>query len=366
MVETGTTRTSLRAAAGRSLPRRPHRRVGRPPLTMHTARSTPHDLHRTIYTARFTISLGSTHEDASPRRARSRPDRPRRDGHVARLHRRPGATTRSRSATIHRALDLGVTLIDTAEIYGPVRQRGAGRARHQGPARRGRAGHEVRAGLARRRRSRATWTAARPTSAPRSRARCSGSAPTTSTCSTSTGSTRRRRSRTPSAPRPSWSRAGKVRYLGLSEAWLTRSAAPTPSHPITALQSEYSLWTRDQERGAAAAARAGHRPGGLLAARPRLPDRHHPVAGRLRRPTTSATHQPALHRRELPAQPRSRRRGRRARRRGRGDVGPGRLAWLLAQGEDIVPIPGTKRVSRIGGERRRRRGRTHAPSNCSG
>ncbi len=40
--------------------------------------------------------------------------------------------------TIHRALDLGVTLIDTAEVYGPVRQRGARRAGDPGAARRGR------------------------------------------------------------------------------------------------------------------------------------------------------------------------------------------------------------------------------------
>ena len=47
-------------------------------------------------------------------------------------------------ATIHRALDLGVTFLDTSDMYGPYRQRGAGRAGDRRPARRGGAGHEVR------------------------------------------------------------------------------------------------------------------------------------------------------------------------------------------------------------------------------
>src|SRR5262249_60702263 len=42
-------------------------------------------------------------------------------------------------------------------------------------------------------------------------------------------------------------RAGKVRYLGLSEAAATTIRRAHKVHPITALQSEYSLWTRDPE-----------------------------------------------------------------------------------------------------------------------
>ncbi len=44
-------------------------------------------------------------------------------------------------------------------------------------------------------------------------------------------------------------RAGKVRYLGLSEAGPETLARACAVHPITALQSEYSLWTRDPEDG---------------------------------------------------------------------------------------------------------------------
>src|SRR5207248_7287702 len=42
-------------------------------------------------------------------------------------------------------------------------------------------------------------------------------------------------------------RAGKVRYLGLSEAGAETIRRAHAVHPITALQSEYSLWTRDPE-----------------------------------------------------------------------------------------------------------------------
>ena len=65
------------------------------------------------------------------------------------------------------------------------------------------------------------------------RARSSASASTTSTSTTSTASTARCRSRRPSARWPSWSRAGKVRHLGLSEAapaTIRRAARGAPDH----------------------------------------------------------------------------------------------------------------------------------------
>ena len=43
-------------------------------------------------------------------------------------------------------------------------------------------------------------------------------------------------------------RAGKVRYLGLSEIGVETLRRAHSVHPISALQSEYSLWTRDPER----------------------------------------------------------------------------------------------------------------------
>ena len=68
-----------------------------------------------------------------------------------------------------------------------------------------------------------------------------------------------------------------------------RSAAPHAVHPITALQTEYSLWTRDPEDELLPTrARAGHRLRRLQPAGPRLPDRPVHDARRPRRPTTTA------------------------------------------------------------------------------
>lgn len=44
-------------------------------------------------------------------------------------------------------------------------------------------------------------------------------------------------------------RTGKVRYIGLSEAAPTTIRRAAKAHPITALQTEYSLWTRDEKGG---------------------------------------------------------------------------------------------------------------------
>jgi aryl-alcohol dehydrogenase-like predicted oxidoreductase len=49
--------------------------------------------------------------------------------------------------------------------------------------------------------------------------------------------------------------AGKIRYLGLSEASSQTLERAHKTHPITALQSEYSLWTRDPEQGVLATCR---------------------------------------------------------------------------------------------------------------
>jgi len=105
--------------------------------------------------------------------------------------------------TIHRALDLGVTHIDTAEIYGPfANEKLVGRALN------GRRDDVVVA-------TKLAWsrtpaevpessTATPGTSAPQSRGRCSGCEPITLTSTTSTVSTRTPPSRTPSAPWLSW------------------------------------------------------------------------------------------------------------------------------------------------------------------
>jgi len=138
-------------------------------------------------------------------------------------------------------------------------------------------------------------------------------------------------------------RAGKVRYLGLSEASAETLERACRVHPITALQSEYSLWSREPEAGVLAACR---RLGvGFV---PYSPLGRGFLTGALRRPEDLAADD---YRRTSP-----RFQGENfarnlalvdtvtalARRLG---CTPGQLAlaWVLAQGDDIVPIPGTKR-----------------------
>ncbi len=87
---------------------------------------------------------------------------------------------------------------------------------------------------------------------------------------------------------------GKVRHIGLSEAWVETIRRAHAVHPITALQSEYSLWTRDQEPEVLPLLRElgiGFVP--VLAARQGLPDGHHPFDRPVRREPTSALPIPA-------------------------------------------------------------------------
>ena len=83
--------------------------------------------------------------------------------------------------------------------------------------------------------------------------------------------------------------AGKVRYLGLSEASPDTIRRAHAVHPISALQTEYSLWTRARRgRDPADDPRARHRLRAVLAARPRLPDRRRSGRSTSSPTTTSA------------------------------------------------------------------------------
>lgn len=139
--------------------------------------------------------------------------------------------------------------------------------------------------------------------------------------------------------------AGKVRYIGLSEASAATLERAHKVHPITAVQSEYSLWSRDPEHQALATCR---RLGvGFV---PYSPLGRGFLTGAIRRPEDFAEDD---YRRMSP-----RFQGENfARNLGLVDkvkalaaeigctTGQLALAWVLAQGEDIVPIPGTKRRS---------------------
>ena len=142
-------------------------------------------------------------------------------------------------------------------------------------------------------------------------------------------------------------RAGKVRTLGLSEvsaATLKRAAAV---HPIAALQTEYSLFTRDVETEILPACRelgttlVAYSPlgRGLLTGVQRLPE----------------TLAPSDYRRDLPrfqgeaAEHNARLVARLAVFAREAGCTPPQLAlaWLLSQGADVVPIPGTRRRARL-------------------
>jgi len=139
--------------------------------------------------------------------------------------------------------------------------------------------------------------------------------------------------------------AGKVRHLGLSEAAPATIRRAHAVHPITALQTEYSLWSRDPEDevlptvrelgiGFVAYSPLGR---GFLTGRITSPDNF--ADGDFRR------HNPRFQgenfRRNLGLVERVREIA------AAKGCAPGQLAlaWVLAQGDDVVAIPGTKRIA---------------------
>ncbi len=249
--------------------------------------------------------------------------------------------------TIHAALDAGIDFLDTADMYGPFTNEEL-----VGRALRGRRGRIVLA---------TKFGILRDPSDPSKRGICGRAEYVRSSCE---GSLRRLGVDTidlyyqhrvdPATPieetvgaMAGLVRDGKVRFLGLSEAGSETLRRASAVHPIAALQTEYSLWTRDPEEGVLAACRelgigfVAYSPlgrgfltgrfrsagdfenddyrrtsprfsGGNLERNLALADRLREIAGR--RGCTAA---------QLA------------------------LAWLLAQGPDVVPIFGTRTRARL-------------------
>ncbi|MBI3884121.1 MAG: aldo/keto reductase [Opitutae bacterium] len=142
-------------------------------------------------------------------------------------------------------------------------------------------------------------------------------------------------------------RAGKVRQLGLSEAGADSIRRAHAAHPIAALQSEYSLWTRDPESGPLAACRELG-----IAFVPFSPLGRGFLTGQLKRFEDFAADD---YRRQSPrfqgenfAKNLALVAGIQALATKKGcTAGQLALAWVLAQGDDIVPIPGTRRAKNL-------------------
>ncbi len=142
-------------------------------------------------------------------------------------------------------------------------------------------------------------------------------------------------------------KAGKVRFLGLSEASPATIRRAHAVHPISALQTEYSLWTRDPEEAVLPCVRelgigfVAYSPlgRGFLSGLFKAPEQFAEDDSRRRGPRFQGenfySNQSALERVEQVARERG--------------VTPSQLAigWLLHKGPDIVPIPGTKRPSYV-------------------
>jgi aryl-alcohol dehydrogenase-like predicted oxidoreductase len=138
-------------------------------------------------------------------------------------------------------------------------------------------------------------------------------------------------------------REGKVRFLGLSEASAQNIRRAHAVHPITALQSEYSLWTRDPEAEVLDVCRELG-----IGFVPYSPLGRGFLTGKIQKPEdlpeddyrkTTPRFQGENFQRNLDLVKRVEEIAREKR------CTPAQLAlaWVLAQGEDIVPIPGTKR-----------------------
>ena len=248
--------------------------------------------------------------------------------------------------TIHRALDLGVTHLDTAEIYGPFHNEElVGRAIKD---RRDQVVLATKFGMI----SHTGRGPGRLDSSPASiRTAVEGSLTRLGTDHIDLYYQHRVDPDTPIedtiGAMAELIAEGKIRHIGLSEAWTGNIRRAHAVHPITALQSEYSLWTRDPEAEVLPVLRElriGFVPysplgrgfltgqirslddledGDFRKTNPRFEGENFQhnlrIVGEIEAVAAEAAATPA-------------------------QVA---LAWLLAQGDDIAPIPGTKRVSRL-------------------
>jgi aryl-alcohol dehydrogenase-like predicted oxidoreductase len=250
--------------------------------------------------------------------------------------------------TIHRALDLGITLLDTAEIYGPyTNEELVGRALD---GRRDEVVLATKFGFISHRDGDAT--VGRFDSSPESvRAAVDGSLRRLNVDHIDLYYQHRVDPQTPIEDTvgalADLVAAGKIRHIGLSEAAPDTIRRAHAVHPITAVQTEYSLWSRDPEaeilpltkelgigfvpysplgRGFLTGqirSRADIDPNDFRSDNPRFSEENFDANLRIVDEVRAVAD-------ELDATP--------------AQIA---LAWLLAQSDHLAPIPGTKRVSRL-------------------
>jgi aryl-alcohol dehydrogenase-like predicted oxidoreductase len=248
--------------------------------------------------------------------------------------------------TIHRALDLGVTLLDTAEVYGPfINEDLVGEAITH---RRDQVVLATKFGMV----SHVGDGPGHLDSSPANiRIALEGSLRRLRTDHVDLYYQHRVDPRTPIEDTigalADLVAEGKVRHIGLSEAWVGTIRRAHAVHPISALQSEYSLFTRDQEGevlpllrelgiGFVAYSPLGR---GMLTGALRSLDQLDDTDFRKTNPRFVGEN--FERNRRLVAEVEAI----------AADLGatPGQvaLAWLLTKGDNIAPIPGTKRVTRV-------------------
>ena len=246
-------------------------------------------------------------------------------------------------ATIHRALELGVTLIDTADMYGPfINEELVGKALK---------GRREQVVLA------TKFGFVRDPNDPAKRGVCGTPEYVRSACD---ASLRRlgvdcidlyyQHRTDPQTPiedtvgaMADLVRAGKVRHLGLSEASPETLRRAQAVHPIAALQTEYSLWSRDPEDQILATCRElgigfvayaplgrGFLTGQYKRFEDFAPDDYRRLSPRFQGDNFQKNLDLVQRLEEIASEKKC-------------TASQLALAWVLAQGEDIVPIFGTKR-----------------------
>jgi aryl-alcohol dehydrogenase-like predicted oxidoreductase len=256
------------------------------------------------------------------------------------------ASESSSIATIHRAIDLGITFLDTADAYGPfTNEELVGRAIRD---RRSRVVVATKFGNVRT--GDGAWHGING-SPEYVRQACDASLRRLGVDTIDLYYQHRVDANTPIedtvGAMADLVKAGKVRHIGLSEAAAQTIRRAHAVHPITALQTEYSLWSRDPERellGTCNELGIGFVPysplgRGFLTGRFRSPEDL--PEGDWRRSNPRFQGDNFQRNLDLVATVE-----RLAREKG-GTPAQLALAWLLSRGEHIVPIPGSTRVERV-------------------